>query len=253
MVMYITWFRLFVKRLIKQPVFWGQIIVMIMAIAIIQSVSFPSKEVIQVGIMGADCDIMDKLADESVSVNMVEYDDELSLKNDIQSGKLDSGFIIPDEFLADDKIKYYKAPTTRMGEVVKEAIFSVYYARLSEQILLETDEEIYGDIDDKRQDYLLQRNAEILNNEQVLSIDWVQVGEKEGSKEIDMKSFFTKLAAWVFVLFIIVFGRIDFINKNCTGSILESIPRSKRFAMCTINDLAVGTIPIAIAIVCSIN
>ena len=51
MGMFLTWFRIFLARQLRQPLFYLQIGVMLLAICIVNGVSVPSRDSLQVGVI----------------------------------------------------------------------------------------------------------------------------------------------------------------------------------------------------------
>lgn len=251
MGMFLTWFRIFLARQLRQPLFYLQIGVMLLAICIVNGVSIPSRDSLQVGVI---CEsemgeaIYNRIAIEEQSVKIVRFEDEAEMKACVKTGKIDCGFALPESIDGDETIKYYMSPFTRAGELEKEAIYAAAYQNISEEILIEADKEIYGDSNQDRQKYLLDKNQELLIEEQVLTIDWEEVGGSKTEDEHMIKPYFTQITAGIFAVMIIIVGGICFRDKTCTGSILYSISAKQRFMMCLANDLAVGIIPIVIVI-----
>lgn len=248
MEMFLTWFRIFLIRELKQPIFYIELAVMLVAISIVNGISIPAEDELQVGIVytsGLGEKIYDSVSSDEKSVELVRYNDEDDMKSSVKTGRIDCGFVIPGS-LDDEKIRYYQSPFTRAGELEKEAIFAASYQIISEEILLQTDKEIYGDENQERREYLLDKNHELLTDEQVLTIDWETVGDSKPDNKQTIKPYFTHITAIIFAIMIIIVGGICFRDKTCTGSILYSVSRKQKLLMCLANDLATGIIPVAI-------
>lgn len=249
MEMFLTWFRIFLAKELKQPIFYLELLVMLIAISIVNGVTVPSEDELQVGIVYTNelgAEIYDSVSSDEKSVELVSYNDEDDMKTSVKTGKIDCGFVIPEAFDGDEKIKYYLSPFTRAGEIEKEAIFAAAYQLISENILLEADREIYGDDNKERQEYLLDKNYELLTEQEVLTIDWETVGDSTSDSPQRIKPYFTQITAIVFAAMIIIVGGICFRDKTCTGSILYSVSRKQKLLMCLANDIATGVIPIVI-------
>lgn len=251
MEMFLTWFRIFLARELRQPIFYLELVVMLTAISIVNGVTVPAEDELCVGIVYTNElgeKIYDSAGSDESSVELVRYDDEDKMIASVKTGKIDCGFVIPEAFDNDEKIKYYMSPFTRAGEIEKEAIFAAAYQTISENILLEADREIYGDENEERQKYLLDKNYELLTEEEVLTIDWETVGDSRPQSVQRIKPYFTRITAIIFAAMIIIVGGICFRDKTCTGSILYSVSKRQKLLMCFANDLATGLIPAAIVI-----
>ena len=248
---YYSWFKIFLFRQLRNPLYYLQLFVMALAIYIIGSISFPDKDELCIGIMYENNEAKeeyDEIIRSKESAEVIIYDDEELLKSHISSQRVDCGFVIPEQVDETNQIKYFYSPFTRMGELEKENIFSAVYELMSKNILIMADEQIYGDTDEERLNYLLTKNEELLNYEQVVTIDYEKITGIKGEKVSENNVYTVQGIAGLFLMLTIILGGVSFSQSNNAGNFLQAVSKKISLRIQLMNDLAIGLIPIVIAL-----
>lgn len=248
---YLTWFKIFLLRQLRKPLYYLQLVVMIIAIIVIGSISIPDKNNLCVGIMFENEKAEEnygEVFEKDTSAKIKIYDDEEMVKKDISSQKTDCGFVVPEQIDDDEQIKYYYSPFSRAGELQKEETFSSIYEILSQEIIIQADEEIYGDSDEERLNYWLTKNEELINYEQIISIDYENISDEELEKDSGNNVYTIQGIAGLFLMLTVVLGGVNFGQKTNAGNVLQSLSGKSSLKMQLVNDIAMSVIPAIIAL-----
>ncbi|MBQ9608121.1 MAG: hypothetical protein IJV15_01590 [Lachnospiraceae bacterium] len=173
------------KRILKKKLYISMLLILIVSTVIYHLL--PEKEQstdIRVGVYCEDTsdyatEFSDKLLADNSLYKFYFTDSKQSLLSDIQSGKAECGYIIPDNFFAkyikdsntENKIILYTLPSTTLGAAITETFFNnVLYVCSNDILINSTDLYDYRDtVTEKMSDYLsgdeIFRMSDLTNGE----------------------------------------------------------------------------------------
>lgn len=171
------------KALLKRRSTWALIVSIAFFIAVILGINVPDVENTKVGIFTNGGTYAKKIAnnieEKSSIYEIVEYEDADKLSDDVLSGKLECGFVFSKDFdkkaesgRFKETVSYICSPYTTKGLVAKETLYSSFLKFYSETILEENYEKIYGEKDKEAMEYLLKRNMEYQDSQDIFTVDF---------------------------------------------------------------------------------
>lgn len=177
----IVYYRLLLKDICKKKMTWFSIGAMIFLVLLILGIRMPAQNNTEVGIVPGKSEnaaqICELLRGENSIFDVLTYEDEDKMKEDIASGKLICGFCIAEDFdrkMEEGKVKhavnYITGPMEVKGEVAKEAFYSAFLVTYSDELIRRKETEIYGTEDPKRLARIQEEMDRLLKDEEVFQI-----------------------------------------------------------------------------------
>lgn len=260
---YIIWYMLSLKENVKKKGSWLAVSGMVFLVWIVAGISIPSYKNMQVGIWCGSSEtanlIKEGLATEKAVFEFVEYQSQNELHLDVTSGKMDCGFIFAEDFEekinegnSKDLILYLATPFTSKGEVLKETVYSVFFKVYSENILYETEIEIYGEHDEKRMQQLLEQNRKYLSGNEVFQIQIEEMQNKvqKVPKEKQGDAISGLIGLFLFLTMFMAYGRTQLKEIDKVEFALGKI---ERWCYRYVKMLASAFIPSVVGILWIVN
>lgn len=171
------------KALLKKRSTWALLISIVLFVMIILGINTPDALNTRLGIITNDSTYAKKIIANIKNgdgvYEIIEYDNQDALKEDVLSGKIECGFIFSDKFdkkaregRMKDTIEYIFSPYTTKGLVAKETLYASFLKYYSEVILMDNYEKIYGEYDEEKADYLLKQNSEYQDSQDIFTVDF---------------------------------------------------------------------------------
>lgn len=252
---YVVWYRLWLKTYVKKKMYWVQLLGILAVLLIIASVSVPDSDNVEVGICCKGDEYSRQLTEwllkeESVFV-FREYEETGELYQDVLSGKLECGFIFDKEL--DRKMKegdlrksitYVGNSYSTKGETVQETVYAGLLRIYSDEILIQSETDIYGDTNEERMQKLLEKNHEYQDSNAVfqLEIETVCFPEEEMKSETVTQTYPVQGMVGLFLFFIMFLAYGNKYSDN-GQKVEKALNKGERFAYACMNQLAAGTIP----------
>lgn len=188
----LTWYLLSLKIFTKKKIYYLQLLMILLVVFIVYKIQIPQFDTVKVGVCYSDSsfgkEIFKTLEESDGVFRYITYLDTEQLKVDVFDGQLEGGFVFTDLFdkgivngETKDTVLFYSTPFSMKAEVLKETVYTAIFNYISEQILIEVDEEQYGNSDDERRKRLLELNTWYLESDSLfkLEIEEVIVRERE--------------------------------------------------------------------------
>ena len=205
----LVWYFLFGKENLKKKTTWIFLLAMLLLLYLISEIHMPSADNLVVGFMpgesryGKEMESLLTGSDSRFKFRM--YKDKKNLYRDVESGKLECGFL-PDPGM-DEKIKkedlrycvrYIASPYTTKGEIAKETVFAVFFRLYSNEILKENEESIFGNHSENRMKAIYDSNVSYTDSD-FFKIDVITVKDTGESRQGTKKCYPLQ---GIFVLFL---------------------------------------------------
>ena len=153
---YITWYRLLLKSWMKKKSSWLQLAGMILVVLLIAGIRIPDTNNTVIGLCNKDGelagDVIEILQNKESVFQFTAYTDENKMLEAVIRGEVESGFVFQKGFekaLEQGKrknlITFLTTPLTTKGAVAKETVFAAGLERDSQEILLEQEEQVFGE------------------------------------------------------------------------------------------------------------
>lgn len=170
--------------------YFFQLLMILLVIFIVYKIQLPQFDTVKVGICYSDSplgkNIFETLVESEGIFTYITYLDTEQLKADVLGGELEAGFIFTDRFdkgiaSGDTKetVSFYSTPFSKKSEVLKETVYTAIFNYISEQILIEVDEEQYGNSNDERRKRLLEINTWYLESDTLFKLEIKEVSVKD--------------------------------------------------------------------------
>lgn len=266
----LRWYTLSLKLYMKKKMYYFQLLIIVLVLLLVHKIQMPKIQTVEVGVCFSESttgkEIYETLKEEENVFKYKLYTDEGQLEKDVLAGQLESGFIFTKQFDGGiqngemkDTILFYSTPFSMKAEVLKEAIYAATFEYISDTLLLEIDEEQYGNTDELRRERLSQLNEWYLESDALFELEIVEIPienqrgdkEKESSNVFDAKTYPIQGTAGVLV-FLILYLAYSKKWENENKAVLKALPkRDGNLYMATVM-LAGVTFPAMIATIFSI-
>lgn len=186
----IVYYRLLLKNVCEKKTTWFSVAGMIFVVLLILGIRIPARNNTNVGIAPGESknarQIYEILHDQNGVFDVLIYEDEEKMKEDIASGNLVCGFCVAenlDQKMEDgkikDSVKYITGPMEAEGEVAKETFYSAFLVAYSDELICQKETDIYGTKDSKRLARIREEMNRLLNEEEVFQIkqEYVQTAQ----------------------------------------------------------------------------
>lgn len=252
---YIVWYKLWLKIYSKKKMYWVQLIGMAMILLVISQISFPKQNNLLVGIC---CDggkyakqlAQDLLEEDSIFI-FKEYEDKNQLFEDVLTGKIECGFVFDknldykmEKGQLKKSIAYVGNSLSAKGAAVQETVYAALFKIYSDELLKQTEKEIYGDHNQERIQKLIEKNHEYQKSDAIFQLEIKNVDLKtENKREQELDEINpVKGIIGIFIFFIMFMAYGNRYTEH--GKKLEkALCARERFLYTCINQLAAGTLP----------
>lgn len=216
---YIVWYRLFLKAFLKNRIYQMQIVVMGILLFLFAGASFPQNDSVQIGVYAgagkAAENITEELLTEEGVFSFCVYDSEKTLVGDVTTGKLECGFVFPDNFdqcMEQDELRnavtYFSTPYTLNGEIAKETVYAKVLREYSDHILKQGNRDIYGNEEEERNQYLLGKNEDYLEGADLFQIQIRKMETKSSGQMSDKADLLHGISGvFVFLMIFLSYGK----------------------------------------------
>ncbi len=259
----LIWYRLWMKVFVRKKSYWLQLAGMILLLIVIASVSLPDSKNVMVGICINDSSYAEKISQGLINGNSVfEYKiyDDNQLYEDILSGKIECGFIFSEDFDSKidegnlkNSITYVTTPLSSKGEVVKETVYSEILRIYSDNILKESENEIYGNgdnVSEERIRNLIEQNHIYQEGNDVFQLDIKEIDIKYPDGVTGEKSKIYPIQGMAgIVIFLIMFLAYGQKFDDTGNMVQKALTKREQFIYGYINTFAAGTLPAIVGIV----
>ena len=256
---YITWYRLLLKFWMKKKRSWLQLAGMILVVLLIAGIRIPDTNNTVIGLCNKDGelaeDVVEILQNKESVFQFTAYTDENKMLEAVIRGEVESGFVFQKGFekaLEQGKrknlITFLTTPLTTKGAVAKETVFAAVLERYSQEILLEQEEQVFGEKNEEISKALLERNQEYLDGDELFRIDFeeVNVNTKESEKRAETFPVRGMIALLIFVMILIEHGK-KFEQKDC--AVEKALTGKEKIGFEFLHYVSAATIPALTGIV----
>ena len=172
----IVWYEMLLKDRLMRKATWIAAAVMLCFLAIVTEIHIPSSQNRIVGICsqksGEKAAIVTDLYAQQGAFDYKEYTDATQLYEDVQTGKLECGFVLSDQLEKkletgdlEKCVQYVVSPYSTKGEVAKETFFASFLRVYSEQILRQNEKNIFLKPDSERMKEILKANERFMQSD----------------------------------------------------------------------------------------
>ena len=258
MAQYKIWYALQLKAWLKRKTSWLQVLGMILLVLLTAHIHLPDADNTRVGVCGAEDEYADSVLESLRSgdsiFEFVEYPEEEDMRRDMVSGRIECGFLFPEDFqerIWEDRLKnsvtYICTPFSAKGLVAQETFYAAFFEGYSKKILIGSEEEMYGRSSEKLTEALLEKRDDYLYDREMCCMDIIETaqprGEAGASGEVRPVQGMTGL--FLFAILWMAQGRKFDGNGNGALSALDW-RRRRRFRY--LGCLAEATVPAAAGI-----
>lgn len=192
----LVWYEILLKENLLRKTTWISVISMLCLLVVVAKIRIPTVENRMIGICSADTAtasaIINDLYEQKGAFDYKLYVNNNRLYEDVESGKLECGFILSDQLQEklkagnpDKCVKYVSSPYSTKGEVAKETFFASFLRIYSEQILRQSEKEIFQEPDFERMEAMLKANERFMQSEffqlEQVAVDADVKNKKEGT------------------------------------------------------------------------
>lgn len=252
----IIWYVLSLKENIIKRGSWLAVFGMLFLVWIADGIQIPDYENMKIGICDGGSEtakqITAELLREKGAFDFLEYQNKEKLKLDVKSGRLDCGFIFTEDFEekikeinSKDMILYYATPFSSKGEVAKEKVYTAFFKIYSEQLLTNSEAEIFGGHEEERMRKLLQKNQTYQESNAVfqIQIEEVQGETFDNDKEKQWDAISGLIGLFIFLTMFLAYGRTQ---QKVNDKVEAALNRPQRWCYRYIKMLAAAFLPTVI-------
>lgn len=262
----LRWYILSLKLHMKKKMYYFQMLVMVLVLLLVYKIQMPKLNTVEVGVCFSESatgkEIYESLKDAEDVFEYKQYTDKEHLETDVLAGQIESGFVFTKQFDTGiqngemkDTILFYSTPFSMKAEVLKEAIYAATFEYISDALLLEIDEEQYGNTDELRRERLSLLNDWYLESDALFELEIVEVPiEKQAENNagvFNTKTYPIQGTAGVLVL-LIMYLAYSKKWENESRAVLKALPQRDRNVYMAAVIFAGVTFPAIIATIFSI-
>lgn len=248
-----VWLGLFWKQQWKKKTYFLQLLLLVLAMLVAHSLQLPDAQNLHIGYCYGQSAQPDWFAEELKKQNSELifdcYGNVEELYADVMIGKADCGFVLPERMEPGAKVECVNSPFTTKASTAKLTLFAITYRMLSEQVLLDADQEIYDSVDEERIQELLQLNEDILAGDEVFDVDVVEVKVGRQAGRSTSRSLWFQGLGGIFVM-MMMFVSAGMIYDYKVRAVLLALSEREQIRMRALYVLAAGMLPAAFVYVC---
>lgn len=255
---YVVWYRLWLKNYIKKKMYWLQLLGMALVLFIVASVHVPNRDNVRVGVCCIGGEYSRQLTEWLLEAESVfafqEYNETAQLYDDVLSGKIECGFIMDEELDRGMKegdlrksITYVGSSFSTKGETVQETVYAGLLRVYSDEILIQSETDIYGDTNEERMQELLKKNHVYQDSDAVFQLEIETVRFPDGERvqkqnEALAQTYPIQGMVGLFLFFVMFMAYGNKYNDK-GQAVYKALNTKERFLYSCMNQLAAGTIP----------
>lgn len=190
----ITWYWIFCKLQLKKVSTWFLMALMLLVLVITNKTSIPTSKNNTICLLNQSGEMGEKLVQQLLSMKSAfEFqlaENESTLKKMVRKGQVDCAFIIEPEFDAELQLGNQKGLITcvqsiytKKANVACETIYSVVFPMISEVLLAQKQNEVFGTTDKVMLQELLNENEKIQASDEVFHISVETMSGSFGKEE----------------------------------------------------------------------
>lgn len=249
----IIWYGLLLKRNTKQITAWLMTAALILLMLVVQGIHMPSVKTMMIGLFCEQDGNIEKILCEDLEnshsqFTFVTYQDKEQMYQDVQSGKMECGFLIQGNFTKRvlqnnwrKCVTFIANPFTTKGEVAKETFFAAFFKEYSGQLLAQSEKEIFTQQDQKRLAKMKQSSDDFLQSD-FFYTDIVPVDTKVRKEQNDHGTYPVQGIFAVFLLGMMYFANAKRYEPKGAW-VQHAFSNRERFLFACVQELAAVTIP----------
>ena len=255
----IIWYGLLLKRNTKQITAWLMTAALLLLLLVVQGIHMPSGKTMTIGLYFEQDGSMERALCEDLENShsrfaFVNYQDKEQMYKEVQSGKLECGFLMQSDFterVRQDNWKkcvtYIANPFTTKGEVAKETFFAAFFKEYSGKLLAQSEKEIFTTQDQKRLEKMQKSSDDFLQSV-FFYTDIVPVDTKVKKVQDNHDAYPVQGIFAVFLLGIMYFANAKRYEPKGIW-VQHAFPNRERFLFACVQELAAVTIPAVVGFV----
>lgn len=249
----IIWYGLLLKRNTKQITAWLMTAALILLMLVVQGIHMPSVKTMMIGLFCEQDGNIEKILCEDLEnshsqFTFVTYQDKEQMYQDVQSGKMECGFLIQGNFTKRvlqnnwrKCVTFIANPFTTKGEVAKETFFAAFFKEYSGQLLAQSEKEIFTQQDQKRLAKMKQASDDFLQSD-FFYTDIVPVDTKVRKEQNDHGTYPVQGIFAVFLLGMMYFANAKRYEPKGAW-VQHAFTNRERFVFACVQELAAVTLP----------
>lgn len=249
----IIWYGLLLKRNTKQITAWLMTAALILLMLVVQGIHMPSVKTMMIGLFCEQDGNIEKILCEDLEnshsqFTFVTYQDKEQMYQDVQSGKMECGFLIQGNFTKRvlqnnwrKCVTFIANPFTTKGEVAKETFFAAFFKEYSGQLLAQSEKEIFTQQDQKRLAKMKQASDDFLQSD-FFYTDIVPVDTKVRKEQNDHGTYPVQGIFAVFLLGMMYFANAKRYEPKGAW-VQHAFTNRERFEFACVQELAAVTLP----------
>lgn len=249
----IIWYGLLLKRNTKQITAWLMTAALILLMLVVQGIHMPSVKTMMIGLFCEQDGNIEKILCEDLEnshsqFTFVTYQDKEQMYQDVQSGKMECGFLIQGNFTKRvlqnnwrKCVTFIANPFTTKGEVAKETFFAAFFKEYSGQLLAQSEKEIFTQQDQKRLAKMKQASDDFLQSD-FFYTDIVPVDTKVRKEQNNHGTYPVQGIFAVFLLGMMYFANAKRYEPKGAW-VQHAFTNRERFVFACVQELAAVTLP----------
>ena len=249
----IIWYGLLLKRNTKQITAWLMTAALILLMLVVQGIHMPSVKTMMIGLFCEQDGNIEKILCEDLEnshsqFTFVTYQDKEQMYQDVQSGKMECGFLIQGNFTKRvlqnnwrKCVTFIANPFTTKGEVAKETFFAAFFKEYSGQLLAQSEKEIFTQQDQKRLAKMKQASDDFLQSD-FFYTDIVPVDTKVRKEQNDHGTYPVHGIFAIFLLGMMYFANAKRYEPKGAW-VQHAFTNRERFVFACVQELAAVTLP----------
>ena len=250
---YAVWFGLLLKKNLKKKTVYIQSMVLIVLLLLLQLIHIPNSDNTKIGVCLNDNDvakiIYDNLSGQTDTYDFVEYKNRELLEKAVTSGKVECGFYFTDDF--DDRfengkikdiVEFWVTPMSAKADLIRENFYISFLKQYSEVLLLQSEEELYGENSAERTNDILSLNQQYLDGDELFELD-IRYVETKGQKDINETQTFLLQGLYGMIVFLFMFLSYNKGNGNKASDFRAILNKNDRVIFDIQELISVGLLP----------
>lgn len=250
---YAVWFGLLLKKNLKKKTVYIQSMVLIVLLLFLQLIHIPNSDNTKIGVCLNDNDvakiIYDNLSGQTDTYDFVEYKNRELLEKAVTSGKVECGFYFTDDF--DDRfengkikdiVEFWVTPMSAKADLIRENFYISFLKQYSEVLLLQSEEELYGENSAERTNDILSLNQQYLDGDELFELD-IRYVETKGQKDINETQTFLLQGLYGMIVFLFMFLSYNKGNGNKASDFRAILNKNDRVIFDIQELVTVGLLP----------
>lgn len=250
---YAIWFGLLLKKHLKKKTVYIQSVILVLLLVFIQLIHIPDKDNTKVGICLNDSnvakEIYDNLTEQTETYDFVEFRNREQLEKAVASGKAECGFYFTDDFDDDleegkikDVVEFFVTPMSAKAELIQENFYISFLKQYSEVLLLQSEEELYGEVITNRTEQILALNKQYLSGDELFELNIHYVETKESEINNEKQTFYLQGMYGLFV-FLFMFLSYNKGNRNKAADFRSVLNKKDGIIYDMLELISAGIIP----------